>query len=587
MTRILKYFSCAAIFLMFVSPVFAQTAPADDSQSAMTFDQNNVVSILVASSDNTGAMADNAVSDILASFKDDSKDEIIRSITGIRADIKNKTNSLQDQSKVIGLKEFFARLRARTIITYPELADRLDNSPTLPRIYKLRWGNLDATRQRCTGISLSDLRDSLSKNVIPAICQSGKKINYSGAISVNKGNLEILDKILFESSDSVTDPSGTSVSFVSDIYNDWDGLVIAYTPPAKDSNDDPLLISVKLGQLNKTFSAENILGVNLIGNDQSLEVKDLAGFVPGLSRGDQDKLTKSHLSIQDAIAVFLNKLDKIRILKQVGASADSLEQAMDEAGSYNFDIQTSGEVESQINSAADNLSLDTASSDLDVMAPILAGKIRSLKSKSEDIKFNTNIIPFKDTDDDQWYADYVAAVKNIGIISGYKDASGNELGEFRPANNITVAEMLKIALETSGQGESLIAPKLASALTHWAKGYVARAEQLGLNIMGSEVDLDRPATRAEVVRTMLEAFGIKPDPVSSTDFSDVIVTVPNDTGDTAYIEYAKKIGIVSGDLGKTTFRPNDPINRAEVAKITSQIINILLGGSDTFFQPVQ
>jgi hypothetical protein len=115
---------------------------------------------------------------------------------------------------------------------------------------------------------------------------------------------------------------------------------------------------------------------------------------------------------------------------------------------------------------------------------------------------------------------------------------------------------------------------LAAALNHWAKAYVARAEELGLDIVGEgDADLNRPATRGEVIRMMLEAAGIEPDPIGGTSFSDV----PPGHKHAAFIELGNELGIVSGDDNATTFRPNDPINRAEVSKIANQIIEILLG----------
>ncbi len=75
---------------------------------------------------------------------------------------------------------------------------------------------------------------------------------------------------------------------------------------------------------------------------------------------------------------------------------------------------------------------------------------------------------------------------------------------------------------------------------------------------------------------MLEALGVEPDAITKTSFSDLARAHKH----AAYIEYAKELGIVSGDAGKTTFRPDAPVNRAEAAKIANQIIELLLGGSE-------
>jgi len=128
-------------------------------------------------------------------------------------------------------------------------------------------------------------------------------------------------------------------------------------------------------------------------------------------------------------------------------------------------------------------------------------------------------------------------------------------------------------LETSNRGHSDGSPNLASALNHWAKGYVKRAEELGLNLVDAEgVDLNRPATRAEVIRMMLEAVGIDPEEITTTSFSDL---APGHLH-SAFIEWAVEEGIISGDDNATTVRPDAPINRAEVAKIAKKILEYLL-----------
>ena len=508
--------------------------------------------------------------DDMASALNDIKNDIESNITSLSSKIKTDINALR---KIQILKNFLVRLRARAIIQKNVNPEDVSISADMPKVYRVRWGNLDAKRKRCTGISLAELRESLQNNVIPDACDTGERIRYQGIIEVSKGTISVNNKIRFESADRITDPSGTSVAFTSDIYGDWDGLFVEYTPPATDDGS-PLKVTIKLGDFNETFTGDSILGSHDIGNGQSIEITKQAGFVTGLSEVMQKNLIKSSLNIQDAIAIFMDKLDMIRMLKQVGDGADEIESVLSDAGNYNFDTITGGKLEYEINRVAKNLNIDTASSDLDKLAKDLADKISAFKSESGTKKFEDKIIPFKDTDDDQWYTPYVAAVKNNGIISGYKDDSGNEIGEFRPGNNITVAELLKIALEASGNGQSENTPSLKSAVNHWAMGYAAKAEELGLNIVQNDVSLDRPATRAEVVRTVLEVFGIKPPAITSTDFSDVNVSDEN----AAFIQYAKNVGIVSGDSGKTTFRPEDPINRAEVAKIINQVISVLMGG---------
>jgi hypothetical protein len=52
---------------------------------------------------------------------------------------------------------------------------------------------------------------------------------------------------------------------------------------------------------------------------------------------------------------------------------------------------------------------------------------------------------FGDVSDEAWYAPYVTSLAEWGIVSGYRDASGNTTGQFGPGNSVTVAEVLKMA----------------------------------------------------------------------------------------------------------------------------------------------
>ena len=79
-------------------------------------------------------------------------------------------------------------------------------------------------------------------------------------------------------------------------------------------------------------------------------------------------------------------------------------------------------------------------------------------------------------------------------------------------------------------------------------------------------DLNRPATRGEVIRMILEASGVKPDTATLEkveQFADISRSHP----DFEYIMEARRLGIIDGDKGLNTFRPDENINRAESTKI--------------------
>jgi hypothetical protein len=177
---------------------------------------------------------------------------------------------------------------------------------------------------------------------------------------------------------------------------------------------------------------------------------------------------------------------------------------------------------------------------------------------------------FRDVAEGDWFNPYVQSVASWGIITGYKGSDGNPTGEFGPGNNVTVAEMLKISLKSAQVDElecGLVPSLHPQALGHWASAFISCGEMMGMRILdGSTVDVNRPATRAEVIAMIDDAFGDQVPPLYS-NFRDT-AGHPFE----ADIAFAYTRGIVSGDKDKLgietgTFRPNDSINRAEVAKI--------------------
>jgi hypothetical protein len=190
---------------------------------------------------------------------------------------------------------------------------------------------------------------------------------------------------------------------------------------------------------------------------------------------------------------------------------------------------------------------------------------------------NLSTVSFSDVSAGDWFSPYVASVNDWGIVSGYRDATGKPTGIFGPSNSVTVAELLKMALEAAQVDKSqcgLVPPTHAQAIGHWAAQYVSCAEAKNMRIMQNpNIDINRLATRAEVVEVIDDAFGDTVPPIYS-NFKDT-AGHPLE----ADIAYAYLRGIISGDkdshgveLG--IFRPNDAINRAEVAKIIYERLKV-------------
>lgn len=183
-------------------------------------------------------------------------------------------------------------------------------------------------------------------------------------------------------------------------------------------------------------------------------------------------------------------------------------------------------------------------------------------------------IPFRDVHVTSWYSQSVATLIERGIVSGYKSEDGRHLGLFGPADPITYAEAAKIALEAGRTSNFAVgAPKNQAALFHWASRYIAQAEEVDPIVYIATLEIDSPAPRGAVLHTLMRAFGISAKHTSSSPYRDLRPSHPFAEA----ILTATELGIVSGDTdasGKPigTFRPNDPIVRAEVAKIVAKLL---------------
>jgi hypothetical protein len=197
--------------------------------------------------------------------------------------------------------------------------------------------------------------------------------------------------------------------------------------------------------------------------------------------------------------------------------------------------------------------------------------------KSESAKHVTTEIgginvTFTDVPADSWFGSYVATVAKLGVMAGYTNAEGKLSGKFGPGDDVTIAQLSKIVhtlMKIDQDQAGVGAPKNPKAMGQWFTRYVSSAEQLGwLVYEEGTVDPNRPATRGEVLVTLIQALDIPMQWSKGAAFSDVKRNTPF----AGAIETAAKEGIVAGAVGpdgKPTgeFFPLRPISRAEMAKI--------------------
>lgn len=210
------------------------------------------------------------------------------------------------------------------------------------------------------------------------------------------------------------------------------------------------------------------------------------------------------------------------------------------------------------------LPLATASTGSAVPAPAL--------SPSLSLVVNQQTLTFRDVPTTAWFAPFIAQLVTKGIVSGYANKLGHPLGLFGPANPVTYAEVAKMAILGAGLTPSSAAPQNPSARGQWSASYIAEAETLHLAPYTRSVHVNTPMARAAALEAILQAFKIPLSPYKGV-YRDVSAGTPY----AAAIATATNLGIVQGDTDATgtptgTFRPLDPINRAEFSKILSALL---------------
>ncbi|MGL5831301.1 MAG: S-layer homology domain-containing protein [Candidatus Altimarinota bacterium] len=119
----------------------------------------------------------------------------------------------------------------------------------------------------------------------------------------------------------------------------------------------------------------------------------------------------------------------------------------------------------------------------------------------------SKILPFSDTDSKAWYAKYVAAGLKDRVIQGYENNS------FKPANQVTKAEFLKMLLESSGDGNVAVSenkPFSDVEDNSWYGKYFSIAKEKNLlDTSSSKANPHQALSRAEVAEILYRLMVIK------------------------------------------------------------------------------
>lgn len=168
------------------------------------------------------------------------------------------------------------------------------------------------------------------------------------------------------------------------------------------------------------------------------------------------------------------------------------------------------------------------------------------------------------------FAQYADALAEAGIINTQATESGYRLGD-----NITRAEMAKIALKVSGGSEVVATGKVFADVSadNSLAGAIEAAAEAG--IVSKANTNFRPSdlvTRAEMVKMLMAAQGVEPTTVSA-GFEDLGSTDATLAG---YINAAVAEGYINAG---SSFRPNATATRGEAFKVAAGVAGLLDDGN--------
>ena len=181
------------------------------------------------------------------------------------------------------------------------------------------------------------------------------------------------------------------------------------------------------------------------------------------------------------------------------------------------------------------------------------------------VDINTMDVPekviFTDLPVDHWAFDYITQLALDDIISGYEDKT------FKPNGNVTRAELAKM-LAASFKLEGTT--KYSDVNNHWADNYISSVGEF-VPVKDNQFRPNEEATRQDVAVALVNILD-KTERMklqeSKLTFDDIPMI------DEEYLSHIGKAvsgGIISG-YGDGTFRPQEPITRAEVATMIRRII---------------
>lgn len=190
---------------------------------------------------------------------------------------------------------------------------------------------------------------------------------------------------------------------------------------------------------------------------------------------------------------------------------------------------------------------------------------------------------FRDLDDYPWAVDSINTLYDMGVIKGYNEY------EFGPGGNITRIEFISMlarilrSLNYAPTSTGMIYYFTDYDQNHYSKsdydflmkcmedaypglGRYAVGMEGMTNIFGSQIQMNKPITRAEVL-ALMDAF------IKTNNSDDITLTdIAGHKFESSIIK-AVRSGLIKG-YEDSTFRPDNPIRRAEIAVILDRYMGV-------------
>lgn len=177
--------------------------------------------------------------------------------------------------------------------------------------------------------------------------------------------------------------------------------------------------------------------------------------------------------------------------------------------------------------------------------------------------YATENITFSDVKSTDWFSKNIELLVGLGGISGYPD------GTYRPNNQMTKAEFIKILISSLGFDN------LAKTSSHWASGYISKAGTLHIVDNSWFKDVDNPISRYEMARIVSNTLTYRSESNTANinEYKNMIKdynNIPNTLSKCVLESFVK--GIVSG-YPDGSFSGDRTLTRAEAATIIVKVLD--------------